>query len=103
LLYSKVYRKRKRHLTSVRLLDMISDQSGLNVPNLTMSKKLTVRAGRNLDSRIVSEMSKNDIVNVNKITGRQARLVNKADGQELGWTSLFTAEGNSLLEQLEDD
>jgi len=41
-------------------------------------------------------MSKNDIVYVSKISGRRARLVNKANGQELGWTSLFTAEGHSL-------
>jgi len=70
---------------------------------IVLSKKLTVRAGRNLDSRFVTEMSKNDIVYVNKISGRRAWLVNKANLRRLGWTSLFTAEGHSLLEQLEDD
>merc|ERR1719245_1252604 len=68
---------------------------------MVLSNKLTVRAGRSFDWRIVSEMSKNDIVYVDKIMGRRARLVNKANGQVLGWTSLFTAKGHPLLEQLE--
>jgi len=67
-----------------------------------LTRELTVRAERQLTSKIVSSVYKNDIVYVNKIKGRRARLVNKAGTHELGWTSLFTEQGRPLLEQVED-
>jgi len=68
-----------------------------------LSRELTVRAKRQLNSEIVRKMYENDLVYVNKILGRRARLVNKEDGQQLGWTSLFTKQGRPLLEQVEDN
>jgi len=65
--------------------------------------ELTVRAERQFTSEIVCTVYKNDLVYVNKIMGRRARLVNKAGAQKLGWTSLFTQQGRPLLEQLEDE
>jgi len=66
--------------------------------------KLTVREGRALDTEFVTEKFRNDVVFVNKVRGRRARLVdNRKRNETVGWASLCTKFGKPLLEQLEQD
>jgi len=65
-------------------------------------KKLTVRKGRRLSSEIVEQKKLDEVVHVNRIRGRRARLVDEHNSNDtLGWASLFTKDGILLLEQLE--
>jgi len=67
-----------------------------------LSEKLTVRSGRLLSSQEITLKCQNDVVYVNRIKGRRARLVNRPDGVvTMGWASLFSESGIPLLEQLE--
>jgi len=65
--------------------------------------KVTVREGR-LEGKVVAEFFKDDLVYVNRIRGRRARLIkSQNDNLTLGWASLFTERGCPLLEQLDKD
>lgn len=71
-----------------------------------LSKTLTVRAGRTLNSSILHEKqkTKGERVIINRTKGRRARLVEKQeDGTwgNVGWVSLFSSKGYPLMMQLE--
>jgi len=67
-----------------------------------LAKKLTVREGRTLDSKIIKTETENNVVFVNRIKGRRARFVQSRDKNvTVGWASLFSKEGSPLMEQLE--
>jgi len=67
-----------------------------------LAKKLFVRAGRTFDSYIRKTETENNVVFVNRIKGRRARLVKSRDENVMvGWASLFSEKGEPLMEQLE--
>jgi len=72
-----------------------------NVCNfIVLSKELTVRKGRKMDTEAVVTKNQDDVVFVNRIKGRRARLVTKPNGKiVMGWASLFTKAGQPLMEQ----
>lgn len=71
-----------------------------------LSKTLTVRKGRTLDSKILHALEKkrDERIIVNRTKGRRARLSEKRNGfwEDAGWVSLFSSKGVPLLMQLED-
>merc|ERR1719233_1374271 len=65
-----------------------------------LAKKLTVRKNRSLESTFIRTETENNVVSVDRIKGRRARL--KLDGDiRVGWASLFSKAGIPLMEQLE--
>jgi len=65
-----------------------------------LAKKLTVRKNRSLESTFIRTETENNVVSVDRIKGRRARL--KLDGDiTVGWASLFSKAGIPLMEQLE--
>jgi len=69
---------------------------------IVLSKGLTVRKGRLLDTDAVKEKKQDDVVYVNRIKGRRARLVTEPNGRTVaGWASLFTKSGIPLMEQVD--
>jgi len=71
-------------------------------PFKVLAKKLTVREKRSLESNIIKTETENNVVFVDRIKGRRARLVQWLDGcVRVGWASLFSKAGIPLMEQLE--
>merc|ERR1719233_489068 len=65
-----------------------------------LAKKLTVRKNRSLESTFIKTETENNVVYVDRIKGRRARL--QLDGDiRVGWASLFSKAGIPLMEQLE--
>lgn len=71
---------------------------------------MTVREGRSIEGVTVAVKEKDEIVYVNSVKGRRARLVKRENNKfvkeqgkfvTLGWASLFTEDGKPLLEQIE--
>lgn len=65
--------------------------------------QLTIRSGKSLHGDILGKLYKNNIVTVNKIKGRRARVIKKranSDPLTVGWVSSHTEQGIPLLKQM---
>jgi len=60
---------------------------------------VTVRVGKGLKGKIIKMLEKDDIIPVNKVKGRRARVI--LDGGRVGWVSLHSDKGYQLLERCE--
>jgi len=67
-----------------------------------VSDTLQVRLGRVLTARKLCMLKKGEVVLVNKIKGRRARLVEEGSCKVIGWASLFTSGGLPLMIQRDD-
>jgi len=66
---------------------------------------LKIRAGKSLSGDVVGTLSKGQIVTVNQIKGRRARLIDEKENgkvENIGWVSIHEEDGSSLLKQLGD-
>jgi len=65
--------------------------------------KLKVRAGMSLNDRKIGSLKKNQIVTVNQVEGRRARVIFFQDKELMnsGWVSLHSETGTTFLERLE--
>lgn len=66
---------------------------------------LKIRAGKSLSGDVVGTLSKGEIVTVNQIKGRRARLIDEKENgkvENIGWVSIHEEDGSSLLTQLGD-
>jgi len=65
--------------------------------------KLKVRAGMSLKDRKIGLLKKNQIVTVNQVEGRRARVIFFQDKELInsGWVSLHSETGTTFLERLE--
>jgi len=65
--------------------------------------KLKVRAGMSLKDRKIGSLKKNQIVTVNQVEGRRARVIFFQDKELMnsGWVSLHSETGTTFLERLE--
>lgn len=65
--------------------------------------KLKVRAGMSLKDRKIGSLKKNQIVTVNQVEGRRARVIFFQDNELMnsGWVSLHSETGTTFLERLE--
>lgn len=61
--------------------------------------KLKIRSGKAFSRNVLGWVRKNDLVMVNQVKGRRARLLSWENGANLGWVSLHTSNGIQLLEQ----
>jgi len=59
----------------------------------------TVRVGKSLSSRKIGMLEKNDIIRVNQVKGRRARIISSLNGPQVGWVSLHSVTGEQLLER----
>jgi len=75
-----------------------------NMVKFLALSELTIRSGKSLSKRVVGRVKKNDVVIVNRVKGRRARMVIHNNGQmfEVGWVSLRSANGVALLKRLEE-
>jgi len=67
--------------------------------------ELTIRTGKALNKEIVGTLKKGEIVTVNQIKGRRARLIKEkenGDFESIGWVSLHAQDGVNLLKQMGD-
>jgi hypothetical protein len=64
---------------------------------------LRIRSGKALTGKVVGEVKKNELVTVNQVKGRRARLmvIDKGRTYNRGWVSVHTSEGKPLLERQE--
>jgi len=63
---------------------------------------LKVRAGISFNDRKIGLLKKNQIVTVNQVAGRRARIIFFQDKERMtGWVSLHSGAGTMFLEQLE--
>jgi len=67
-------------------------------------KKLKIRDGKSLKGEVVGSLPAHEIVTVNQIKNRRARLINVINGKVTitGWVSLSTNNGETLLAQVCD-
>lgn len=66
---------------------------------------VNVNSGRSINGKLVGELRVGDIVTVNQVKGRRARLIDyKKNGETrtIGWVSLRDIDGAPLMEQLND-
>jgi len=66
---------------------------------------LNVNSGRSVHGKLVDKLREGDIVTVNQVKGRRARLINcKKNGETktIGWVSLRDLDGEPFMEQLND-
>jgi len=66
---------------------------------------LKIRTGKSLSSDVVGILNKGEIVKVNQVKGRRARLIQEQESGEavtMGWVSIHEKDGFSLLRQLGD-
>jgi len=63
--------------------------------------RLKIRSGKAFSRDVLGWVNKGDLVIVNQVKGRRARLMFIENGMisNLGWVSLHTSEGIQLLEQ----
>jgi len=66
--------------------------------------ELLVREGKSCNSRIIGNVKKYEVITVNQVKGRRARIVAVHNSKlvNFGWVSLHTSEGSPLLERLEE-
>jgi len=67
-----------------------------------VSDTLQVRLGRVLTTRKLYMLKKGEVVLVNRIKGRRARLVEEGSFKVIGWASLFSIGGDPLMIQRDD-
>ena len=60
---------------------------------------LKIRSGKAFSRNVLGWVHKNELVMVNQVKGRRARLMCMENGANLGWVSLHTSNGIQLLEQ----
>jgi len=60
---------------------------------------LMIRSGKAFSRNVLGCVQKGDLVIVNQVKGRRARLMSMDNMSNLGWVSLHTSEGVQLLEQ----
>jgi len=60
---------------------------------------LKIRSGKAFSRNVLGFVQKGDLVIVNQVKGRRARLMRVDNMSNLGWVSLHTSEGVQLLEQ----
>jgi len=67
-------------------------------------RELLVREGKSPNQQEKGRVKKNEIIIVNQVKGRRARMVDVQNGQpaNVGWVSLITKEGITLLERLDE-
>jgi len=67
--------------------------------------RLKIRSGKALSREAIGWVKKNDLVIVNQVKGRRARLIVAEEGRIFiwGWVSLYTSNGLQLLEQTDVD
>jgi len=58
---------------------------------------VTVRVGKSLSSRTIGELEKNNVIRVNQVKGRRARIISQG-----GWVSVHANNGKRLLERCQD-
>jgi len=63
---------------------------------------ITVRVGKSLTSSRIGVLEKNDIIRVNQVKGRRARIISSQNGRQGGWVSLHGEKGERLLERCQD-
>jgi hypothetical protein len=66
---------------------------------------LKIRTGKSLNADVVGILNKGEIVTVNQVKGRRARLIEEKENGEfvtIGWVSIHEEDGFSLLRQLGD-
>jgi len=78
-----------------------------NPKNLVRYKalsNLTVREGKSFKLRKIGQVMKNEVIIVNQMKGRRARIVDVQNGKPVnfGWVSLRSSEGIALMERLEE-
>jgi len=66
--------------------------------------ELQIRVGKAFSGRVVGKLNKGDIVTVNQVKGRRARLITEKEGKvvNIGWVSLHRENGVTLLKQIGD-
>jgi len=64
--------------------------------------ELNLRSGKSLKKKIVGCVNKNDVIIVNQVKGRRARVVFPQNGEMVtaGWIALYTAKGVPLVKRL---
>jgi len=64
-------------------------------------RRLKMRSGKAFSRDVLGWINKDDLVIVNQVKGRRARLMFVENGEisNLGWVSLHTSNGDQLLEQ----
>merc|ERR1719233_2603349 len=67
--------------------------------------QLNVRKGKSFNWKIIGEVNKNEVITVNQVKGRRARIVSVQNRKlvKSGWVSLHTKGGSPLLERLEQE
>jgi len=66
---------------------------------------LWIRTGKSMQQRRTERIiRKNEIVTVNQVKGRRARIVSIVNGEQknIGWVSLHTLNGESLMKRVDD-
>jgi len=76
--------------------------SAKNLVRFKVLKTLKVRAGVSLKERKIGVLKKNEIVTVNLVNGRRARVISESKAPAIsGWVSLHGETGSPYLEPLE--
>jgi len=76
--------------------------SAKNLVRFKVLKTLKVRAGVSLKERKIGVLRKNEIVTVNLVDGRRARVITEHKSPAIsGWVSLYGETGSPYLESLE--
>jgi len=65
-------------------------------------RELMIREGKAFSGEVVGVLPAHEIVTVNQVKGRRARLIDVIDGKVInrGWVSIHSAEGKPLLAQV---
>jgi hypothetical protein len=76
--------------------------SAKNLVRLKVLKRLKIRAGVSLKDRKIGVLEKSEIVTVNLVDGRRARVISENKAPAIsGWVSLHSETGSPYLEPLE--
>jgi len=76
--------------------------SAKNIVKLKVLKTLKIRAGVSLKDRKVGVLKKDEIVTVNQVDGRRARVTSEGKASAIsGWVSLHSEAGSPYLEPME--
>jgi len=76
--------------------------SAKNLVKLKVLKTLKIRAGVSLKDRKVGVLKKDEIVTVNQVDGRRARVTSEGKASAIsGWVSLHSEAGSPYLEPME--
>jgi len=76
--------------------------SAKNLVKLKVLKTLKIRAGVSLKDRKVGVLKKDEIVTVNQVDGRRARVTSEGKASAIsGWVSLHSEAGSPYLEPIE--